>query len=166
MSNNLLEPNYWSIKQVFDFHYNIPVYQRPYSWQTDQVDSLYDDIKEAYDEYQAMPTDTQYLAGLYVGNVILHSRSIGVFDIIDGQQRITTFALLIMALYAKSIELNAELTERIVQRLQEALWKLDGASVPQKERRAITLGSIRTSTATQSRPYSRTKQKLLYVTTE
>lgn len=113
-----------------------------------------------------MPTDTQYLAGLYVGNVILHSRSIGVFDIIDGQQRITTFALLIMALYAKSIELNAELTERIVQRLQEALWKLDGASVPQKERRAITLGSIRTSTATQSRPYSRTKQKLLYVTTE
>ena len=142
MSNNLLEPNYWSIKQVFDFQYNIPVYQRPYSWQTDQVDSLYDDIKEAYDEYQAMPTDTQYLAGLYVGNVILHSRSIGVFDIIDGQQRITTFALLIMALYAKSIELNAELTERIVQRLQEALWKLDGASVPQKERRAITLGSI------------------------
>lgn len=47
MSNNLLEPNYWSIKQVFDFQYNIPVYQRPYSWQTDQVDSLYDDIKEA-----------------------------------------------------------------------------------------------------------------------
>ena len=33
MPNTLLEPNFWSIKQVFDFQYSIPVYQRPYSWQ-------------------------------------------------------------------------------------------------------------------------------------
>lgn len=142
MPNNLLEPNYWSIKQVFDYQYTIPVYQRPYSWQADQIDSLYEDITEAYNEYTSMAEENQYLAGLYVGNIILHSKSIGTFDIIDGQQRITTFSLLILALYARSFELSADLTDRIVQKLQAAIWKLDGADMPQKDRRAITLGSV------------------------
>ncbi len=142
MSNNLLEPNYWSIKQLFGFQYIVPVYQRPYSWQTDQVESLYDDILLAYTEYKRQTENAQYLSGLYVGNIILHSRSFGTFDIIDGQQRITTFALIIMALYARSVELSATKTERIVQKLQAALWKLDGADNPQLEKRAITLGSI------------------------
>lgn len=118
MSNNLLESNYWPIKQIFDFQYIVPVYQRLYSWQTDQVESLYDDILEAYTEYRQQPENAQYLSGLYVGNIILHSRFFGTFDIIDGQQRITTVALIIMALYARSVELSATKTERIVQK-----WK-------------------------------------------
>lgn len=142
MSNNLLEPNYWSIKQLFDYQFIVPVYQRPYSWQMDQVESLYDDIWDAYNEYKNLPENARYLSGLYVGNIILHSRSMGTFDIIDGQQRITTFALMIMALYSKSVELSATKNERIVQKLQAALWKLDSADNPQIDKRVIMLGSI------------------------
>ena len=48
MGNELLEPKYWCIKDVFDFKYFIPVYQRPYSWQEDQIDALLEDIKWVY----------------------------------------------------------------------------------------------------------------------
>ena len=57
MPNTLLEPNFWLIKQVFDFQYSIPVYQRPYSWQADQVESLFDDIYEAYNDYKKLTTE-------------------------------------------------------------------------------------------------------------
>lgn len=142
MSNNLLEPNYWSIKQLFDYQYNIPVYQRPYSWQTEQIDSLLKDITNSYSEYKELEEESRIKAGLYIGNIILHNKSLNKFDIIDGQQRITTFTLLILALYSKSHEMLADETDRIVQKLQAALWKLDGADFPIQDKKAITLGSV------------------------
>lgn len=143
MTNNLLEPNYWSIKQLFDYQYNIPVYQRPYSWQTEQVDSLLKDIEDSYTEYKGLEEEeSKSKAGLYVGNIILHNKALNKFDIIDGQQRITTFGLIILALYSKSQELLADQTDRIVQKLQAALWKLDGADIPIQDKKAITLGSV------------------------
>ena len=142
MSNDLLEPNFWSIKQLFNCQYVVPVYQRPYSWQALQVESLYDDIYEAYIEYRNLSENEQHLSGLYVGNLILQSDSYNVFNIIDRQQRITTFALMLMALYARSIELFATRNMAIVHMLQAALWKPDGAENPQIEKRAVTLGSI------------------------
>ena len=142
MSNNLLEPDYWSIKQLFDCQYNVPVYQRPYSWQTEQVESLLKDIAEAYNEFKELEEENRYNCGLYIGNIILHNKSFNNFDIIDGQQRITTFSLLILALYCKSYELQADITDRIVQKLQAALWKLDGAELPIQEKKVITLGSV------------------------
>ena len=79
MTNNLLEPNYWSIKQLFDYQYNIPVYQRPYSWQTEQVDSLLKDIEVSYTEYKGLEEESKSKAGLYVGNIILHDKALNGF---------------------------------------------------------------------------------------
>ena len=83
MSDKLLEPNYWSIKQLFDFQNNVPVYQMPYSQQTEQVDSLLKDITESYNECKKLEEGNRHNCGLYVGNIILYNKSLNSFDIID-----------------------------------------------------------------------------------
>lgn len=66
----------------------IPNYQRPYRWTTKNANELIDDILEAMDNKKS-----EYL----IGNIILHKNKDGdkeYFDIVDGQQRLTTLALI------------------------------------------------------------------------
>lgn len=63
----------------------IPEYQRPYRWQDKQLDGLLKDIKS----HEERHTDLPY----YLGSLILHQEH-GKLNIIDGQQRITTLALI------------------------------------------------------------------------
>ena len=63
----------------------IPEYQRPYVWGEKQIDKLIDDLKDHQEQF----ADSPY----YLGSVILHAQD-GCLNIIDGQQRLTTFALL------------------------------------------------------------------------
>ena len=64
---------------------SIPEYQRPYVWGEKQIDKLIEDLKDHQEQF----TDSPY----YLGSVILHSQD-GYLNIIDGQQRLTTLALL------------------------------------------------------------------------
>lgn len=142
MSNDMLEPNYWVIRDLFRYQYFVPVYQRPYSWQGDQIDSLMDDIFSSFEEFYALSEEEKYKGGLYLGNIIIHPRGLNQYDIIDGQQRITSLSLLLLAMYSLVIELGAEPNEKIVQKLQEALWYVDAEDNPVKEKRNVTLGSV------------------------
>lgn len=64
---------------------NIPVYQRPYCWEKEQIEKLLNDFKDNVNEDL-----------YYIGNVIAIKNN-NAFDLIDGQQRITT--LWILCLY-------------------------------------------------------------------
>ena len=64
----------------------IPEYQRPYRWQIEQIKRLLDDISE----HRKAGNNLRY----YMGSVILHHDNHDRLNIIDGQQRITTLALL------------------------------------------------------------------------
>lgn len=77
----------------------IPNYQRPYRWTTQNVNELIDDVLEAVNGGKS-----NYL----IGNIILHKNKDGdkeYFDIVDGQQRLTTLALIIYAKENKEIGL-------------------------------------------------------------
>ena len=63
----------------------IPDYQRPYRWTTKNVEQLLNDIKNSQ-----INGKQKYL----IGTVIFHFDE-GVFNIVDGQQRITTILLLL-----------------------------------------------------------------------
>lgn len=67
----------------------IPEYQRPYRWGTKNVDQLLKDIKNSQDNGKLT-----YL----IGTVILHETEDSTFNIVDGQQRITTIILLLKQL--------------------------------------------------------------------
>lgn len=69
--------------------YRIPKYQRDYSWKyNEEVDELWRDIIFSFEE------DAEY----FIGNIVLNANgdieSANIFDIVDGQQRITTFSIL------------------------------------------------------------------------
>ncbi|MCV3393509.1 DUF262 domain-containing protein [Campylobacter sp. IFREMER_LSEM_CL908] len=72
-----------------DFSLNIPDYQRPYAWGIEQVKILLKDISEQIDKNQ------KYL----LGSLILHTENKeNKFNIVDGQQRLTTLALILRVL--------------------------------------------------------------------
>jgi uncharacterized protein with ParB-like and HNH nuclease domain len=69
----------------------IPEYQRPYRWGDVQIKKLLSDYQLYLNDIAQ--SDEQY--GYYLGSVILHqSAENGCLNIIDGQQRLTTLALI------------------------------------------------------------------------
>lgn len=87
---DIFKPSSLTIKQLFgntDSLYQIPRYQRPYSWGDDQLEKLWDDLIEAKDN------DPNY----FLGSVITAKPedSTSYLDIVDGQQRLTTLTILL-----------------------------------------------------------------------
>ena len=64
----------------------IPEYQRPYVWSKKEIDRLLSDIEEHNDRQDDKPM-------YYLGSIILHKHG-NKLSIIDGQQRITTLAII------------------------------------------------------------------------
>ena len=77
-----------SIKEIFDEsnRYIIPLYQRNYAWGKDQIEALIQDIYEAWKK----DTNGRY----FIGSLIVLKRHNGDYEVIDGQQRLTTLSLL------------------------------------------------------------------------
>ena len=48
MAGKALDPHLWNLENLFKCMYDVPVYQRPYSWDKEQVEVLLNDIIEAY----------------------------------------------------------------------------------------------------------------------
>jgi alkylated DNA nucleotide flippase Atl1 len=80
--------------------YQVPLYQRTYSWKTDQLQRLWDDlVKLAVDRFERGPAATHFIGSL----VLAPSPAIGPtglqeFLVVDGQQRLTTVTLLLTAI--------------------------------------------------------------------
>lgn len=79
-----------TIGEVFKKQLSIESYQRPYKWSSASALALLGDIASANDNKQI----NEYR----IGTIILHKRSDGFFGIVDGQQRLTTLALLLKCL--------------------------------------------------------------------
>lgn len=82
--------------------FSIPNYQRPYSWGIEQCDKLWQDIMDKNEEVEG--TDN-YFFGTIIISCSDHDM---VMNLIDGQQRTTTFILLLKALL---IRINESLSK-------------------------------------------------------
>lgn len=71
---------------IVRLHLNIPNYQRIYCWEENNVKCLLNDVFEHISSNNTTP--------YRLGTIILHSHE-GKYDIIDGQQRLVTLALLL-----------------------------------------------------------------------
>lgn len=83
---------------ITDINLVIPDYQRPYKWTAKNTIQLLDDIIDAKNENKET---------YRVGTLILHQEE-GKYKIVDGQQRIITFTLLLNALGVDSISFLAQ----------------------------------------------------------
>lgn len=82
-----------SIHSIFDsptvITYQIPIYQRNYAWGKDEIAALVSDILDA----QQAGRDVYY-----IGTLVTFDRGEQTFEVIDGQQRLTTLFLILKAL--------------------------------------------------------------------
>ena len=81
--------------------FSIPEYQRIYSWDTKNIDRLFDDIREGI---LALKSDEDSIT--FVGTLIFSEKEDNnfqgkVFSVVDGQQRITTLSLMCSILHLK-----------------------------------------------------------------
>ena len=78
-----------------DFLYSINNYQRFYVWETDKVNTYLNDISKVI-QRQDEPTPPKHFFGQFIKlEVSEDDRGRKTFEVIDGQQRLTTFLLLI-----------------------------------------------------------------------
>ncbi|NCU28781.1 MAG: DUF262 domain-containing protein, partial [Candidatus Moranbacteria bacterium] len=73
---------------INEFKFRIPIYQRPYAWEENQVLQLLQDLEKSY---SPDGNKNYYLGILSVAKTADDSET---FDLIDGQQRITTLVLI------------------------------------------------------------------------
>ena len=88
-----------SIKSVYNLlnmHLAIPDYQRPYKWQIKNIEDLLVDVSMAIEDYEKYNHNFKYR----IGSVIVFKNK-SKFEIVDGQQRILSFALLMTYLDSK-----------------------------------------------------------------
>lgn len=74
--------------------YIIPIYQRNYAWGDTEIELLLTDI------YNAMLRAGN--KNYYIGSLVVSKREEGVFEVIDGQQRLTTLTILASFLKQKN----------------------------------------------------------------
>lgn len=77
--------------------YSVPRFQRDYSWTTEEWDDLWRDIEMLFED----DGETEH----YMGYLVLQSKDSKNFDVIDGQQRLTTLSILVLAVLASINEL-------------------------------------------------------------
>jgi hypothetical protein len=79
--------------------YEVPIYQRNYSWEAEQVSALWEDILRT-----ARGTDVYFLGSM----VFVKTGQPNVYQILDGQQRFATLSLLMAAFRSMFRELVPE----------------------------------------------------------
>ncbi|RVY98549.1 DUF262 domain-containing protein [Helicobacter pylori] len=97
-------------------YYQIPDYQRPYQWTEKNCEKLLDDLFSSYEYYKE--------SGYFCGSLVLivintdSETNAETYDIVDGQQRLSTFILLAKVL----ADLYNGLDPEYLEYLQES-WK-------------------------------------------
>lgn len=93
-------------------HYHVPKYQREYTWGKSEWTQLLQDIEE---------NDRQY----FMGSLICIKQESGgglptIYDLVDGQQRLTTLSILLAAWYEnyKALDLDDDDEDALVNRSQ------------------------------------------------
>jgi len=116
------------IGELLKFYFTIPDYQREYVWKSEEhVAQFFEDIENEFSEIKPMNEQSSY----FIGSIIIVKRPDGDFDVIDGQQRLTTIVLTLCAFreYLKN-KINSSFPgtkrlEEIKKKIDELLYSYD-----------------------------------------
>ena len=113
-------------KRVCDFlaegkehKFIIPEYQRPYEWDQEQVDTLFDDL------WEFSASDKDESEDYFLGCIVFFENE-GEYEIIDGQQRLTSLFLFLRAIYA-ALEAGEESKQsrNFMGKIEKSIWPED-----------------------------------------
>jgi len=116
-----------TIKQLFTDNspnFLIPDYQRPYAWEDDECQTLWDDIFNF-----ALPENNVdlFVKGdeYFLGAIVTFKNDDGKLEVIDGQQRLTTILLLLRAFYDRFALMNDQRSTDLRRLISQCIWHTD-----------------------------------------
>ncbi|WP_222912656.1 DUF262 domain-containing protein [Natrinema sp. SYSU A 869] len=127
---NIEERNLYDIFEDEDFQ--VPDYQRNYSWEKTQREDLWTTLKNAFKELEPLPddlSDLEELTGIYMGAMYFAEPSNNDdnkrLDVVDGQQRLATFQLLLKVSYDYVLYLKGRANDEELYGLADDLRKVE-----------------------------------------
>lgn len=107
--------------------FSIPEYQRHYSWQTKQRNELFEDIKKLQQAREKYDERIHFMATVVClktkNREQVGSNNFYIYDVVDGQQRLTSLVILLKAL---GLKLGANGQPNEAKELDKLLVKDDG----------------------------------------
>lgn len=99
-----IEVKHPTVEETFaQSFYEIPAFQREYVWREAQVESLLSDVWEALFDENGRPSES---GEYFIGSIVAYQDESGIFQLIDGQQRLTTLFVILCVLRDLREELN------------------------------------------------------------
>lgn len=113
-----------SIAQIYNGDkaiYEVPIYQRNYAWEKDEISALIQDV------YDAFSTNKQTY---FIGTLVSFNKGDNVYEVIDGQQRLTTINLVLNAL---DVHLQNKLTYRARKKSNDTIQSIPHFDIDDKD---------------------------------
>jgi len=101
--------------------YEVPIYQRNYAWEKDEISALIQDVYDAYDAKKEK---------YFIGTLVSFHKGDQVYEVIDGQQRLTTINLILKAF---GIDMNNKLTYRAREKSNYTIQNISKSEVDEKD---------------------------------
>lgn len=101
--------------------YEVPIYQRNYAWEKDEISTLIQDVYDAY---------TAHRQTYFIGTLVSFHKGDQIYEVIDGQQRLTTINLVLSAL---GISLQNKLTYRARKKSDDTIKNTPNFNIDEKD---------------------------------
>ena len=124
--------NLTSLGRVIQHKLNIPSYQRPYAWNDENIEDLFNTIQSSS---SAASSDES----VFFGSIILSKEiknNTEIYKIIDGQQRITTF-LLVLRVLVDTLKSEAKRIESVLNTLEDQDEKIMSNTTDRKTHKEL-----------------------------
>lgn len=127
------------IREIFEgsYQFEIPDYQRPYAWTTEQTEELFNDLVLAMQEARASPATSQYFLGSIV---LIKSDREPKSSVVDGQQRLSTLTMLFAALRSAMPEAADDITDFLYKKGKVSLGERNEYRLLAREEDAAFFG--------------------------
>ena len=124
MANKTLPLKEMSITEIHNGDkatYEIPIYQRNYAWGKDEISTLIQDVYDACNNNKST---------YFIGTLVSFHRGNQIYEVIDGQQRLTTIYLVLNAL---EITLKNKLNYRARKKSNDTIHSIPRFAVEEKD---------------------------------
>ncbi|MBN1617717.1 DUF262 domain-containing protein [Candidatus Dojkabacteria bacterium] len=124
MKTKILPLKELSIDQTYNGEkatYEVPIYQRNFSWEKEEISTLIQDVYDAFHRNKKT---------YYIGTLVSFHKGDQVYEVIDGQQRLTTIYLVMRAL---GISLKNKLTYRARKKSDDTINSIPDFNINERD---------------------------------
>lgn len=106
----IITPTHLTIGQLFDqqFIFRVPKYQRFYAWDSDEIDDFLEDLDQCQLSRISGAGRHHFFGGLVTVNTPFPGSARRNIEVIDGQQRLASFTMLVAQLRKALLKLESE----------------------------------------------------------